>query len=204
MLADCRWNADGSVACDPVAPIWDDAPACDPYLTLGGCDDNCEMSAPGMGDPEYVGLAGCNDTGAGPTPGDGEDLPDGGFGTPDTGEEPKLTPYDEGPFLWAACVLAAVGSAYSVEVVGNKFVAWYDAHKGLVSASRNLETALRMQRDGYVWEPGTIELLYYKLDQAYMRRDDAVGAVEEATGVSILTLIGAGFACGAAAAAPTP
>lgn len=91
-----------------------------------------------------------------------------------------------------------------MEVVGNKFGAWYDAHKALVSARQNLDYALRMQREGYVWEPGTIELLYYKLDQAVMQRDDAVGAVEEATGVSILTLIAAGFACGAAAAAPTP
>jgi hypothetical protein len=205
MLADCRWNPDGSASCDPVESAPDTPPECDPYLMLGGCGDNCEMSAPEIDDPEYIGLAGCNDSGpANPGPGDDEDLPDGGFGTPDTGEEPKLTPYDEGPFLWAACVLAVVGSAYSVEVVGNKFAAWYDAHKALVSARRALDIAREMQQNGYVFEPATLQLMYYQLDQAVMRRDDAVGAVEEATGVSILTLIAAGFACGAAAAAPTP
>lgn len=79
-LADCRWLPDGSVACDPVEPIWDGPPECDPYLTLGGCDDNCEMSEPGVDDPEYVGLAGCNDTGTGPGPGDPFDP--GGGGAP--------------------------------------------------------------------------------------------------------------------------
>jgi hypothetical protein len=115
-----------------------------------------------------------------------------------------LTPFEEGPFLWAACVLAIVGGEVSVDVVGDKFVSWYDAHKALVAARRSLDVTLQMQRDGYVIDPAAIELLYYKVEQAGLRRDDAVGAVEEATGVSILTLIAAGLTCGAAAAAPTP
>lgn len=92
MLADCRWNPDGSVTCDPIASDPQEPPPCDPYLTIGGCDDTCEMSEPGMGDPEYtVGVTGCNktDPGAGdptdpgdgggtpPPPGDGEPTDDG-------------------------------------------------------------------------------------------------------------------------------
>jgi hypothetical protein len=115
-----------------------------------------------------------------------------------------LTPFEEGPFLWAACVLAVVGGGYSVETVGQKFVGWYDAHKLLVSARRSLDATLQMQRAGYVFDPAMIELLYYKVEQATQRRDDAVGAVEEATGVSIVTLLAAGLTCGAAVAAPTP
>lgn len=61
-----------------------------------------------------------------------------------------------------------------------------------------------MQRDGYAIDSAHIDLLYYKVEQTTLRRDDAVGAVREATGVSFLALAGAALACGAAAAAPTP
>jgi hypothetical protein len=70
-----------------VAPIWDGPPECDPYLTLGGCDDNCEMSVPGVDDPEYTGLAGCNDTGTGPGTGDPFD-PGGGGPPPPPADDP--------------------------------------------------------------------------------------------------------------------
>ena len=42
------------------------------------------------------------------------------------------------------------------------------------------------------------------MEIAEMRRNDAVGAVTEMTGDSVLDLIGAGVTCGAAALAPTP
>jgi hypothetical protein len=91
MLADCRWNPDGSASCDPVESAPDEPPACDPYLTLGGCDDNCEMSAPGMDDPEHVGIAGCNNSGMNPGP----EEPGDGTGTqPPPGEQPTCPEYD--------------------------------------------------------------------------------------------------------------
>jgi hypothetical protein len=80
MLADCRWNPDGSASCDPVESAPDEPPACDPYLTLSGCDDNCEMSAE-TGDPEHVGIAGCNKPGPGSGPG-GDPFDPGGGGAP--------------------------------------------------------------------------------------------------------------------------
>jgi hypothetical protein len=98
-LADCRWLTDGSVYCDPVQPIWDGPPPCDPYLTLGGCDDNCEMSEPGMGDPEHAALAGCNDTGTGPGTGDPTD-PGGGGAPPPPADDPN-EPCD--PAIHANC-----------------------------------------------------------------------------------------------------
>ena len=181
----------------------------EPVVVVGKCDpimsiDWCGGSDPGGGDCMTSGdgaetqyTRGCY-TGGGGTPGGGTAPPDGGTVPPGT------TPFDEGPFLWAACVLTVVGTAMSVDDVADKFVAWYDAHKDVVEARRTLNTTLAMQRDGYYFDPGTIELLYYKLDQALKLRDDAVQDVEEATGVSVVTLLGAGLACGAAAAAPTP
>lgn len=65
-------------------------------------------------------------------------------------------------------------------------------------------SALFMQRQGYYVDPHDLDMAYYRLEVATERRDDAVTAVEEATGVSVITLVGAAFACGAAAAAPTP
>jgi hypothetical protein len=45
-------------------------------MQLDWCADNCEMSAPGMDDPEHLSTAGCNNTG-GPTP-----PPSGGYYPP--------------------------------------------------------------------------------------------------------------------------
>lgn len=159
------------------------------------------MSASPVNDPEQAGVMGCPPGGGGGT-GSGE----GGGGGAGTGTiaPPAATPFDAGPFLWAACVLGIVGGTFSVEVVGDKFVAWYDAHQALVSARRALNATLQLRRSGYWINPDAVALLELRVEIATERRDDAVGAVEEATGVSILTLIGAGLACGAAAAAPTP
>jgi hypothetical protein len=91
----------------------------------------------------------------------------------------------------------------SVNDVGNKFGAWYDAHKALVAARRSLDVTLSLQQSGYYFSPGDISLLYYKLEVAGQARDAAVQAVKDATGVSVVTLLAAGFTCGAAVVAPT-
>jgi hypothetical protein len=63
------------VYCEPIS----NDPECDPWMSLDWCqDDNCEMSEPGMGDPEHVGIAGCNNTG----PGTGSPVPGGGYNPP--------------------------------------------------------------------------------------------------------------------------
>lgn len=163
----------------------------------GGTYPNCD-SGTGGNDEDYdacYDLGSCGGSGDWDWGGGG-----GGGGTPSA--EP--TPYDQGPLLWAACVLAVIGGTYSVDVVADKFVAWYEAHRALVAAQRSLNAVLGMQRDGAVFDEAYIALLAYKVEQAKQRRDDAVGAVKEATGVSVLTLLGAGVACGAAAVAPTP
>jgi hypothetical protein len=195
-----------SVFLDPVI-----VKGCDPTITECEDDDgwdSCAASGTGTSNPELGSIEGCGGGGAGAD--DGGAVGSGGGGGDGTLREPIcpdygcLTPYEEGPLLWAGCVLALVGGGMSVDIVGDKFVAWYDAHKALVSARRALDTTLAMQRAGYVINPADIELLFYKVEQATLRRDDAVGAVEEATGVSIVTLLAAGFTCGAAVAAPTP
>lgn len=185
-------------------------PTCDPYLSLNWCtggEGDCMTSTPEPTDPEEVTILGCTGGGGG-TGGTGVDGGTGGGGS--TGDSSGSTsetgtgPFAEGPMLWAACVLAVIGGTYSVDVVADKFVAWYEAHRALVRARNALDYTLDLQRRGYYIDPASLELAYYRLDVATEARDAAVGAVEEATGVSILTLIGAGFACGAAAVAPTP
>lgn len=204
-------TAPAGIAVEPAGPS--SALMLDPVIVVGKCDpimsiDWCGGSDPGGGDCmtsadtnlQYT--SGCYSGGGGG--GSGSGTPGAG-GTPGTGgTTPGVTPYQEGPFLWAACVLAVVGGGVAVDDVADKFVAWYDAHKDVVEARRVLDVTLAMQRNGYEFDPATVELLYYKLDQAIELRDDAVGDVEEATGVSVITLLGAGLACGAAAAAPTP
>jgi hypothetical protein len=195
------------VLLDPVIVIGQPKDSCDPYLSLDWCDDGggqCMMSNTEPTGPEATTMLSCPGEGSGGAGGDG---PIGGEGsTGDGSGSTSVTgtgPFAEGPLLWAACVVAVIGGTFSVDVVADKFVAWYDAHKALIRARNALNLALDYQRRGYYVEPASLELTYYRLDVATEARDAAVGAVEEATGVSILTLIGAGFACGAAVAAPT-
>jgi hypothetical protein len=196
MLADCRWNADGSVACDPVEPIWDGPPECDPYLTIGGCDDNCEMSAPGTGDPEHVGIAGCNQTGTNPDPGG-----DFGGGTPGMGEEPAETAYEEGPLAWGACVLAVLGTAYTIDQVADAFAAWWETQREYDSVKRMYDAVIANPESV---SPETIDLWTLRLAYARDRRDAAMGSVSEKTGSSYWALAAAAVGCGVAAFLPTP
>jgi hypothetical protein len=211
----CDTMVDGVYVMCPVNPTipGPPPPSCDPWTSPDWCagdGEPCITSA--VDDPEYLAVTGCLPGGGGPgggattcptwDPTCSADPPDGGD---DSGAgQPPPTPYAEGPLLWAACVLAVVGSTYTVDVVGSKFVAWYDAHRALVHAERALNAAYEMMRDGYEFDPDAVRLLEFRVELAEQRRNDAVGAVEEATGVSVLTLLGAGFACGAAIAAPTP
>jgi hypothetical protein len=198
MLADCRWNPDGSVACDPVQSAPDEPPPCDPYLTIGGCDDNCEMSAPGMDDPEHVGIAGCNQTGTNPAPGDGNW---GGGGTPGTGEEEPETAYEEGPLAWAACVLAVLGATYSVDQVAGVFGDWWEAQRAYDSAKRMLD-AIYANPQGV--SPETTALWEFQVQYHRDRVVAARSAVVSATNTSYWALGTAAVGCGAAAFLPTP
>jgi hypothetical protein len=101
----------------------------------------------------------------------------GGGGTlpPDS---TAVTPFQEGPLLWAACVLAVVGSVYSVDQVADQFTAWYEAQHGLESAQRILDA---IHANSASVTPEMIALYELRYDLAKQRRDDAVSAVTGAT-----------------------
>jgi hypothetical protein len=116
----------------------------------------------------------------------------GGTGTPPA--EP--TAFDEGPLLWGACVLAVLGSAYTVDQVAGAFVDWWEAQQAYESASRML-TAIQANDDSV--SPETIQLWQFRVQYARDRRDDALDDVSEKTGATGWALLGAAVACGAAA-----
>jgi hypothetical protein len=193
---------------DPIIVIGDPS-ECDPYSSLDWCEGEgggtCLTSVPGGDDPLAPALGDFEITTSGCTGGGtGSGSTGGGIGGTGTTSPNPYAPKDEfaeGPLLWAACVLAFVGGVVSVDDVADKFGGWWDAQQYLQRAQRNLELA---QSAGTSVDPGVLEAYVLRRDLAIQRRDDAVGAVEDATGVSILTLIAAGVACGAAAVAPTP
>ena len=114
-----------------------------------------------------------------------------------SGEEKSA--YEEGPLLWGACVLAVVGSSYTIWQVADKFETWYRAYKDAEGAERLWQATVENNADPYIQQ-----LYEYQYKQARQRQVDAAGAVSEATNTSYIALFGAAVACGATALMPTP
>lgn len=107
--------------------------------------------------------------------------------------------YEEGPLLWAGCVLAVLGTTYSIWQVSDKFQSWYDAHRDAVGAQALWQATVQNNADPYIQQ-----LYEYQYRQAHRRAEDAKGAVSEATNASYFALTAAAIACGATALLPTP
>lgn len=122
----------------------------------------------------------------------------GGNPPPPENTDPAKS-YEQGPLLWGACVLAMVGSTYSISQVAGKFETWYKAYRDAEGAQRlwlaavenNAEIAIQMQ-------------LEYQYKQARLRQEDSAGAVSEATHTTYFALFAAAAACGATALIPSP
>lgn len=177
-------------------PITVTVPQCDPWTDLNWCE-----GSGGGGDcmtgtiEDGMSLSSCPiGSGGGET---------GGGGAGGTGSEgdAEPAPFTEGPLLWGACVLAVSGAVISIDDVADKFADWWEAERAMRSARAALSF---MYDSGYPYDPNALALAQYRLEQATQRRDDAAGAVRDATGVSFTALIAAGLSCGAAAFMPTP
>jgi hypothetical protein len=200
------------VTLDPVIVIGEPDPGCDPYLTLGGCDDGggeCMMSDPGVTGPEETGLMGCSGSGgtgsgsdgAGGTGGSGGSTGSPGTLCPDYGCEEETTAYEQGPLAWGACVLAVLGSVYTIDQVAGAFEDWWVAQREYDSVKRMYDAVVANPESV---SPETIQLWEFRLTYARDRKDAAISAVSEKTGGSYWALAGAGVACGIAAVLPTP
>ncbi len=132
--------------------------------------------------------------------------PTGGGGTGPVGPYPSpddstaARSYEEGPLVWAACVLAVLGSTYSVWEVANEFQGWWDAHREYDMAWR---TWYATYDDPSIpdWEKAYNQL---RLNQARQRENDARDDVSSATNASGWALAGAAVACGASMLIPGP
>lgn len=116
-----------------------------------------------------------------------------------TGGGEDKSAYEEGPLLWGTCVLALVGSTYSIWQVADKFESWYRAYKDAEGAERLWQATVENNADPYIQQ-----LYEYQYKQAHQRQVDAAGVVGEATRTSYSALLAAGFACGATVLLPTP
>jgi hypothetical protein len=215
------------VALSPdVAPVADEVQGCIgdglcelPGITTPGEPDeppDCDMwwkpdcgacATSAIGSPEDMqGTSGCPGGGTGPAPVGDPYNPGGGSGGTGTPSDPYAGSgaFQEGPLAWAVCVLTVIGGVYSVDQVADRFVEWWNAQQELQQLRRALDFTLSMQRDGYEYDPAALNLLFFQVDEAVRRRDNAIGAVKDATNTSYLALAGAALACGAAALAPTP
>jgi hypothetical protein len=189
---------------EPVIVVADPKPGCDPYLQIdNSCDGGGEcMSSINPTSPDYVTISGCpgGDTGGGSDAGDG---PDGGTAGGGGTTFPKATgTAAEGPLAWGACVLAVLGSVYTIDQVAGEFKGWWEAERryriAFDSWSYMLNHPETQLYDGQVHD------LELRVDIAEKARNDAVESVRQMTGGSVLALLGAGAACGIAAIAPTP
>jgi hypothetical protein len=184
-------------------------PVCDPYLTLSGCGGECTEGTPGS--PETVGVEGCGWTGGGGGGGGGGGDPSGGGGgggeTP-PGVCPTWDPdcaagsYDQGPLLWAACILTLTGSLVSVNDVAGAFQTWHEASGRLSVAEREL----LMVQENYPHAVDHATLLWAQSqrDQAQLWYNAAKSAVSSSANVSYLALGMAAVTCGASLFLPTP
>lgn len=122
----------------------------------------------------------------------------GGGGAPGGGAMPG-TP-DEGPLLWAACIVTVIGAELSVAQVGELFSTWYHAEREVASVRRMLDA---MSANPGSVSPEMFAIYQLRLDMALLRRDDARSAISAATHVSGWALAGAALVCGAAIITPT-
>ncbi len=144
--------------------------------------------------PEIPPCDACNYYPGGNTDGGG----DGGGGT-SGGSGGSGSAYEQGPLLWGACILAMVGSNYSIWQVADKFDAWYRAYQNAQGTQRLWRATVENNASPFIQQ-----LYEYQYKQAYQRQQDAAGAVSEATNTSYFALAGAAIACGATVLIPTP
>jgi hypothetical protein len=179
------------------------------YTTPGEPDEppDCEMwwkpdcgacATGAIGSPEDMqGTYGCAGDGGDPyTP-----PPGGGSAGTGTTPPPSSTAYEEGPLTWGVCVLAVLGSVYSIDQVADAFLAWWNAQKEFESAKRMYDAVVTNPE---LVSPETIQLWEFQVQYYKDRRDAAISAVSEKTGASYWALGAAGLSCGAALFLPTP
>lgn len=134
--------------------------------------------------------------GSSPTP---EMAGGGGGGTSPGSTTANSDSFSQGPLLWGACILGIVGSTVSVYDVAGSFQTWYDAYQHAQGAYNLWQATVQNNAD-----PVTQQLYEFEYRQAYQAQQNAANAVSSATNTSVMTLVGAALACGAAALAPTP
>lgn len=183
ILTDCVETEAGC----PLSPVTVVAPPPQPPT----CEACGSTQLPGGGGGE-----GGADSGGWPSGGGDSGSGDGGD---DDDPEEEQSAYQQGPLLWAVCILAIVGSTQSIWEVANKFEAWYKAYQDAEGAQRLWQATVQNNPD-----PVTQQLYEYQYKQARLRQDDAKGDVSSATGVSVVALVAAGLACGATALVPVP
>ncbi|HKP75423.1 MAG TPA: hypothetical protein VJT67_07745 [Longimicrobiaceae bacterium] len=160
----------------------------------GGIYPNCNPNPSSLAnmqcgalDPYCGGFGGSND--------------DSGWTTYGNGTAPEGDPqaFNQGPILWAGCVLAMAGSTLSVMDVLSAFQDWYSAYQNATGAYNLWQATIQNGAS-----PETQQLYEYQYRQALQRQEDMKRAVSSATNISYLTLGGLALACGAAILAPTP
>lgn len=163
-----------------------------------GDEGDCLSSAPGTDNPDFQGTLTCGE----PTPPDSykppptaapKPCPDYGCPTP--------TPYEQGPLAWGTCVLAVLGTAYTIDQVAGAFESWWQAQQEYDSARRMLD-AIQENPGAYTAE--MMSLWEFRVEYAEDRRDAAIDSIREKTGGTYWALAGAGAACTLAAFLPTP
>lgn len=194
-----------SVFLDPVI-----VRGCDPTITECEDDagwDSCAAGGVGTSAPEMGSIEGCGGGGSGAGgDGGGPGSGGGGDGTPSdpTCTAPALcedTAFEEGPLLWGACVLAVLGSAYTIDQVAGSFQSWWDTQREYESAKRTYDA---IQANPASVTPEMAELWAFRVEYARNRRNAAMDDVSDKTNTTWWALAGAAVACGAAAFAPTP
>ncbi|HEX6909091.1 MAG TPA: hypothetical protein VF142_01775 [Longimicrobium sp.] len=172
-------------------------PVCDPYTDANWCQDSGGECMTSLGGGEMQGLSGCDDGTGGSTGGSGG-YTDGGGSTPSPDDTVEPEP---GPLLWGACVLAVVGSVYTIDQVGAKFEAWWEAQKEYNRAKAAWQYAWDNQES--LVDPSSLARAELRMQLAEQRRDDAVGAVRDLTGASVLALGAAAVTCAPSVFLPT-
>ena len=102
---------------------------------------------------------------------------------------------------WGACVLAVLGTVYTIDQVADAFEAWWVAQREYDSVKRMYD-AVVANPDAV--SPETIDLWTLRVTYARDRRDAAMGSICEKTGASYWALGAAAVGCGVAAFLPTP
>jgi hypothetical protein len=180
------------ISSDPSEPpdcdMWykPDCGACATSTVIGPDDVQTPSSCPGGG-------------GTGPAPGGDPYTGGGAPGT--TPPPPGVNAYQEGPLAWGACILAILGTGYTIDQVASAFEGWWHAQQAYESAKRMYDAIVANPEST---SPEAIQLWEFQMEYYKNRRDDAFGVVKERTGATGWALVGAAAACGVAAFLPTP